>query len=275
MVDKEAFKRDGIVFPAGTLDMSGALERYEAFQAASRSRRGKETYIKPHLVCPWLDSVARCPEIVENVIDLIGPDVVLWESDWAVKRAGTGEYVPWHQDSPYWNLSSDDVVTVWIALCDVTEENGAMEVVIGSHASGRLGSVDADGDLFDAYSEGQRTTDDDCLFPFAHLTSEHGRGAIPVTLKTGEYSIHHVNLVHGGGPNASNRDRVGFALRYMTADTRYLGEVDSVTAISGDCARDHFVLEPGPDGDFTDTGLAALERALAYPSGFGEAKRKR
>ena len=33
--------------------------------------------------------------------------------------------------------------------------------------------------------------------------------------------------------------------------------------------------EPRPDGEFTPAGLAALERALTFPSGFGEAKRKR
>lgn len=275
MIDTQAFARDGIVFPAGVLDVQDGRARYEEFQARSNETRGKDTLIKPHLLSRWLDDIARTPEIVDRVEAILGPNIVLWESDWAVKRAGTGDYVPWHQDSPYWNLSTDDVVTVWIAMEDVTPENGAMEVVPGSHAQGRIGEVDAVGNLYGAYADGQRTTDENCLFPFAHLTEDDGRGAIPVTLKAGEYSIHHVNLVHGGGPNGSDKDRIGLGLRYMTADTRYIGEVDSVTAIRGDCAREHFVLEDRPDGDFTETSLANLAHALDFPSGFGEAKRKR
>lgn len=275
MLDTQAFARDGIVFPAGALQIDDGRARYEAFQARSNETRGKDTIIKPHLVSAWIDGIARAPEIVKRVKALLGPDIVLWESDWAVKRAGTGDYVPWHQDSPYWNLSTDDVVTVWIAMEDVNPENGAMEVVPGSHVQGRIGEVDAAGNLFGAYTEGQRTTDENCLFPFAHLTEDEGRGAIPVTLNAGEYSIHHVNLVHGGGPNKSDKDRIGLGLRYMTADTRYLGEVDSVTAIHGNCERDHFVFEDRPDGEFTEKGLSALAHALAFPSGFGEAKRKR
>lgn len=271
----EVFERDGIVFPVDRLDVTGFVERYERFQEQSRRLRGKETFIKPHLVSTWLDELVRDPVILGAVEPLIGPDIVLWESDWSVKRAGTGDYVPWHQDSPYWNLSSSAVVSVWVAIGDATADNGAMQVVLGSHGQGQIGSIDADGNLFQAYNAGQRTTDEDCMFPFAHITEDQSERATYVELKSGEFSVHSVDLVHGGGPNPSDRDRIGFVMRYIAADTRYLGDVDSVTAIRGDCQRDHFVYEPRPDGEFTPAGLAALERALTYPSGFGEAKRKR
>ena len=274
-LDVDAYARDGIVFPAGAVDVSGFLERYHAFQAESRRLRGKETWLKPHLVSTWLDELVRHPIILNAVEAVIGPDIVLWESDWSVKRARTGDYVPWHQDSPYWNLSTDDVVSVWLAIGDVSRENGAMEVVPGSHQDGQIGEVDADGKLFDAYTGGQRTTDPDCMFPFAHLDESYAANAVPVELRAGEFSIHSVHLVHGGGPNPADEDRVGFAMRFISADTCYRGEVDSVTAVRGNCERAHFVFEPRPSGEFEAADLAALEQALAYPSGFGEAKRLR
>ena len=273
--DLETFSRDGIVFPAGRIDVTGFDARYRAFQAESRRLRGKETWLKPHLVSAWLDQVVRHAAILAAVESVIGPDIVLWESDWTVKRAGSGDYIPWHQDSPYWNLSTDEVVTIWLAISDVSRDNGAMEVVPGSHRDGQIGEIDAAGKLFDAYSAGQRTTDPDCMFPFAHLDASYAVNAIPVELGAGEFSIHCVHLVHGGGPNPSADDRIGFAMRFISADTRYRGEVDSVTPIQGNCERDHFVLEQRPSGEFQTHDLVALERALRYPSGFGESKRLR
>lgn len=116
LIDKQRFTRDGIICPVGQIDVPGYANLYDQFQAHSLAVRGKETFIKPHLVSAWLDEIVRSPLIVDMVAELIGPDIVLWESDWAVKRAGTGEYVPWHQDSPYWNLSTDNVVSVLLAV---------------------------------------------------------------------------------------------------------------------------------------------------------------
>lgn len=275
MLNVEQYREQGIVFPAGQLDLDGYIDRYRAYQALSHQHRGKDTYLKVHLVSQWISEIARDPQIVDAVEQLVGPDIVLWSGDWNVKRAGTGDYVPWHQDAPYWNLSSDNVVTVWIAIGDVTAANGAMQVVPGSHVDGQIGEIDAKGKVSTAYDEGQRTTDDDCMFPFAHLRESYDDRAIHVELKSGEYSMHSINLIHGGGPNPSAEDRIGLGLRYMSADTRYKGEIDSVTAIRGNCERPWFVYEPVPDGEFTPAGLAALNEALKYPSGFGEAKRKR
>ena len=276
-IDAERFARDGIFFPAGRIDVSGFVDLYENFQQESRRLRGKETYIKPHLVSAWLDRIVRLPAIVEMVAGLIGPDIVLWESDWAVKRAGTGEYVPRHQDSPYWNLSSNDVVSVLLAITDVTVENGAMKVVVGSHRLGELGKLSVSGDVHRSYAAGARTTDEKCMFPYSHELGDDidVSNATSVVLKAGELSVHSIHIVHGGEPNPSDRDRIMLGMRYMSADTRCLSGVDSVTAIQGDCEREYFELEPAASGEFAEEDLAALERALKYPSGFGEAKRLR
>ncbi|MBX2868116.1 MAG: phytanoyl-CoA dioxygenase family protein [Acidiferrobacterales bacterium] len=275
MIDTKQFSQMGIVCPAGQVCVDGFEEKYYEYQSKSLELRGKETYLKPHLVSPWLDNLVREPVIVDAVEQLLGPDIVLWESDWSVKRAGTGDYVPWHQDSPYWNLSTDEVVSVWLAISEVTEDNGPMRVVPGSHREGQIGKVDAEGNLFKAYEEGQRTTDENCMFPFAHLAEDYDEQCVSVILSSGEFSIHSVNLIHGGGANPSNTDRIGFAMRFISANTRYRGNVDSVTPIRGNCDRDYFVFEPRPQAEFSNQSLVALEKALTFPSGFGEARRLR
>ena len=46
------------------------------------------------------------------------------------------------------------------------------------------------------------------------LVVEH---AVDVTLRAGEMSFHHANIVHGSNPNTAASRRVGFAVRYVAA----------------------------------------------------------
>ena len=47
-----------------------------------------------------------------------------------------------------------------------------------------------------------------------------GREFVELELKAGEFSLHHVGIVHGSEPNNSNRRRIGFAVRYMAPHVR-------------------------------------------------------
>ena len=42
--------------------------------------------------------------------------------------SGQSLEIPWHQDSSYWPLWPMKAVSVWLALDDVDEENGAMDM---------------------------------------------------------------------------------------------------------------------------------------------------
>ena len=44
------------------------------------------------------------------------------------KLPGQSLEIPWHQDSAYWPLWPMKAVSVWLALDDVDEENGAMDM---------------------------------------------------------------------------------------------------------------------------------------------------
>jgi hypothetical protein len=41
MIDPDMFRRDGIVFPAGRIDVDGFAEGYARFQTASRRLHGR------------------------------------------------------------------------------------------------------------------------------------------------------------------------------------------------------------------------------------------
>ena len=53
-----------------------------------------------------------------------------------VKEVGTKTRTGWHTDQPYWPISGP-VITTWIALDHVDDENGALEFIPGSHHWGK------------------------------------------------------------------------------------------------------------------------------------------
>lgn len=101
-----------------------------------------------HLVSQPLLDMFKHPAIVDRLIQLMGDDLVLWRSKIFYKRPDEGR-IGWHQewglfngeeignDKPSLIFSSPDGgwwnITTWIALSDVTLENGPLQFLPGSH----------------------------------------------------------------------------------------------------------------------------------------------
>lgn len=272
-LDIEQFWRDGITWPLGPLDVDGLAEHFFEIQDRSMERRGRELHISPHLISTRIDALVHHPMILDPVERILGPDIVLWESDFSRKPPhGTG-HVPWHADAPYWNLSTNEVVSVWIALTPVSSENAAMQVVPRTHGQPELAKLDYDGDPMQSNLDGIRTSSEGNVFFHDTVLTEDidpDENAVDVELAPGEFSIHHVDLLHGGGPNESDVDRIGFVCRFMSARTFCRTGIDSVTATRGTVNNDQLVLEPRPTESFSDDAWAAHDEAMGYPSGFGD-----
>jgi non-haem Fe2+, alpha-ketoglutarate-dependent halogenase len=72
---------------------------------------------------------------------------------------------------------------------------------------------------------------------------------VPLVLRPGEISLHHVRLVHGSPPNPSADRRIGFAIRYVPTSLRQLEGEDSATLVRGTDRYHHFEHEPRPTQD--------------------------
>ena len=272
-LDLDAYQTEGIVWPLGPVDVEGLADHFFEFQREAIARRGRELHISPHLVSTRLDALVHDPQIADNVERILGPDFVLWESDFARKPPGGGSFIPWHADGPYWNLSTNEVVSVWVAFNDVTVENAAMKVVPRTHTRPDVARLDYDGDPMAGYQDGIRTSAEGNAFNYDTIVAadiDPDADAVDVELKQGEYSMHHVDLLHGGGPNTSDRERIGFAMRFISARTFCKTGVDSVLPIRGNVSSEHFVFETRPTVSFSADAWSAFETAMTYPSGFGD-----
>jgi len=165
----------------------------------------KLTRIKlPHKQHPFFWDVLKNSGITEVLRHLVGPDAVLQTSKLNAKAPGGGAAVEWHQDWAFYPHTNDDMLAFGVFLEDVTEENGPLQVIPGSHKGPILSHNSADGVFCGAVDP------DDPDFQIEK--------AIKITGKAGSMSIHHARTLHGSAPNISDRARLMLFYECCAAD---------------------------------------------------------
>ena len=197
----EAYRERGYHFPLDVLSQSEVAEfrgKLEDYEARSGGPIKGEMRHRSHVLFPWINEMIRHPRILDAIEDLLGPDILCWNTSFFIKEPRNKSFVSWHQDLTYWGLEPADIVTAWIALSDSTHENGAMRVVPGSHTLEVLPHADtfAPENLL---SRGQEIR-----------VEVDAAKAVTLELAAGEMSLHHVKLIHGSEPNPSPKRRIGF-----------------------------------------------------------------
>ena len=86
--------------------------------------------------------------------------------------------------------------------------------------------------------------------------------AVDLLLTPGEFSLHHIKLVHGSAPNRSADRRIGYALRYIPTHVRQTKVRDSAMLVRGVDTYHHFDPEPRPRHDLDEAALAAHAEAV-------------
>jgi len=245
------YERDGYLAPVAALSAAEARAARATLEAIEGGMGGPlrgDLRHKAHLLFPFLADLIRHPAILDPVEDLLGPDILCWNTNFFIKEAETPSFVSWHQDSTYWGLSSPDVCTAWVALTPSTPENGAMAVIPQSHTRDQIPHRDTF-DRHNLLTRGQEVA-----------VEVDETDAVPLLLRPGEMSLHHVRLVHGSPPNPSSDRRIGFAIRYIPTSIYQLEGTDSATLVRGTDRYGHFELEPRPARDMQDDMLALHQR---------------
>jgi hypothetical protein len=156
----------------------------------------------------WLE-FATHPGLMEIARQLIGDDIILWGTTIFGKPPRSGKETPWHQDGDYYPIKPLEVLTIWIPLDDVTEENGPMRFIPGSHREHKLFSH--------SWIDGDDKTINMVVDP-EHFDES---SAEPLLLRTRQVSFHDVYMIHGSGPNRSDHRRAALIVRLMPASSYY------------------------------------------------------
>lgn len=213
----EFYNREGYLSLPGLVD-SRAVERlrHEVFAVLAANGvpragldRATETADKlrqcpQYLAGSALDELINGESTLAVAARLIGGPAHRYLPFTAVKAGGGGGTMHFHQDNNYTRhdpaLGS---INLWVALGDMTPENGCLQIVPRSHRA-QLDSRSSDD------CDTHRQVDVDPL------------ECLPIRMRPGDAVAFSRWTVHGSGPNVTDQPRVAYALQYHRNDVRWL-----------------------------------------------------
>ena len=117
------------------------------------------------------------------------------------KHPGYSSATLWHQDIRYWLFDRPELISVWLALGNESEENGGMQMIPGTH------EMDFDRGRFDAASFFRTDLEENQALIETAETAE---------LQQGDTLFFHCRTLHAAGRNTT--DQVKFSVVFTYHD---------------------------------------------------------
>lgn len=211
-----------------------------------------ESKFKSHLIFKFLNDIIKEETILKYVREVIGNDILCWNSIIFSKPKDSGKYVGWHRDKEYWNLANDNVVTVSIAITESNLKNGCLKIYKGKIE--KLEYV-IEKDKKNMLARGQNA-----------LINENDKNIQNIELKPGEGAIFNQNCIHGSDKNNSNSDRILIAIRYISTDNSTYNNHKTATLVSGVDKYNFYEKEPVPRMSFDKKSLNFHSKLMSKQS---------
>ena len=148
------------------------------------------------------------PDLGEMLTKLAGVDGIRVWHDQTLQKQPWANPTAWHLDNPYWSFHSPDALSIWIALDDVTLQNGCVHYLPGSHKIARYENVDIGQEmaaLFDYYPD------------FKKIEAVH------LEMKAGMAAVHNGLTAHAAGANMTPYWRRALTCAYMPDGATFNG----------------------------------------------------
>ena len=213
---KQTFDRDGFVVVRSLLPaeefarLQTELDRYvsqvvpglpqgDAFYDGDRSDPTRLKQLHRMNQDPFFAAYREHPAWRALAETLVGESAQADAPEWFNKPPLSKQGTPPHQDNYYFCLSPCHVVTIWMALDVVDDENACLRYVAGSH------------------HRGVRPHGRSEVLGFSQGITDYGpqdsENEVAVHLQPGDVVAHHGNLIHRAEPNRSaTRHRRAFAM---------------------------------------------------------------
>jgi ectoine hydroxylase-related dioxygenase (phytanoyl-CoA dioxygenase family) len=152
---QKEYHQNGHILLRGILDAEEAaayrsviVDAADRFNTEKRKMEDRDTYGKAFLQIMnlWeVDEKVRqytlAKRFAKIAADLMGVERVRLYHDQALFKEAGGGHTPWHQDQYYWPLDTNNTVTMWMPLVDITVDMGMLTFASGSQELGFLGNL--------------------------------------------------------------------------------------------------------------------------------------
>lgn len=250
-----------------TAELRAELERLEA-QLSDLKAGNKHQLNFPHLLFTFANNIVRNERLLDVVEAIIGPNIMVWGSTFFIKEPKSKSFVSWHQDMKYWGLNDTNAqVSAWLALNNVSIENGCMQFLPKTHEGAMVEHNDSFSD------DNTLTRGQEANFNYDPDDIVH------VELKAGQASFHHGKLLHSSPPNMSDDRRIGFAIQFIAPHMKQMvATKDFAMLVRGVDDYGHFEQVAPPESDLSEAAIATHQRVLniqneAFYEGAEDAKR--
>src|ERR1700726_3447804 len=105
------YRDNGYHFPVDALsagEVAGFRRKLEDYEGRSGGPISGEMRHGTHVLFAGIDEMILHPKILDAIDDVLGPDILCWNTSFFIKEARDPGFVSWHQDATYWGLSSSD-----------------------------------------------------------------------------------------------------------------------------------------------------------------------
>ncbi|MBM0274278.1 phytanoyl-CoA dioxygenase family protein [Micromonospora tarensis] len=164
------------------------------------------------------DRVVRLPMLVDLAEALLGGPAYVYQFKVNMKQPREGAAWPWHQDFVFWHredgMAAPDAVNIAVFLDDVTEANGPLRVIPGSHELGMIGPASSERQASHDWRKHvaaalEYTVPDELV---ESLVDAYG--VVPLTGPAGAVTAFHPNIVHSSSNNTSEQRRAIMLVTY-------------------------------------------------------------
>jgi hypothetical protein len=218
-IERNIFRDNGVLYPLTlcSTDAMSEISRYvRAFTLTSECPVPGYAHTKwRHIDDTVIYQLATHPAILDRVSQILGENILLWQSNLFDKPPGADE-IPWHQDRLFLELEDGVNVSAWIALDDVDAANGCVQVIPGSHHQ----------IIPPAQPSAKRGASSTAFGRMADPKQIDDSSAVDIELCAGEFMLFDEYLLHRSKVNSSGRQRLGLALRYTTPDAYITHQLD-------------------------------------------------
>ncbi|MEX0961015.1 MAG: phytanoyl-CoA dioxygenase family protein [Burkholderiales bacterium] len=237
----EAFRRDGYVVVHGLAGRAQCAEmkrlaqdhlaraagpvEYEAdvrYPGAPVSHEGPGGRTVRRLLQAYVRDAAFRDWAVSNAVgarlaQLLGTQPMLSQAHHnciMTKDPGFSSRTGWHQDIRYWSFEKPELISVWLALGEETEENGCLWLVPGSHRENF-----------------RRDRFDELLFFRSDLDENRALidSAVRAEIAPGDVLFFHSRLLHAAGWNRTAETKLSVVFTYHAADNHPLPDTRSAS----------------------------------------------